>query len=250
MRVKVVTSGSQRSSGIANTLIEKLKQRNFIVDTNEADVIFIVGGDGTLIRNIKYGIPVIGIKAGRKAYLMDVDIKNIDEVLDRLISGDFRREEYPLLEYNFDNKRGIAFNEIGIIFDKPQTILGSVEIDKVKISFEGDGVLVSTPQGNWAWSFYITGTYIDFDTNVIQVTLLNPIKSNLKSLIINDNKEIKVSLEDKGRPQIAKIISDGEIIENILINSNKDIFIRKSNKKGVIYRFYNIEPLRDVICKE
>ncbi|MEM1626442.1 MAG: NAD(+)/NADH kinase [Sulfolobaceae archaeon] len=252
VKAKIVSSGSERSRKIEEELIRILKSKGIEIDGNNPDVVFVVGGDGTLIRAIKLGKPIIGIKAGRKAYLLDVEAEQLEEVVERLLNLNYSIEEFPLLEYELNGVRGLAFNEVGIVYEKPQTILGNIIVNNDKIlSFEGDGVIVSTPQGNWAWSFYITSTVVYKILPIIQLTILNPVKSNLRSIIFPSDVEIKITLEEKGRPQIVRVISDGEIINSVLVSRDRFLKVNVSkNHKGIIYRFNQINVFKELVCKE
>jgi len=250
LRAKIFSSGSEKSKKIEKELIRIFKDKGIEIDTENPDVIFVIGGDGTLIRAVKLGKPIIAIKAGRKAYLLDVNAEQIEEIVERLLNSKYDIEEFPLLEYELGGIKGLAFNEVGIIFDSPQTIFASVIINDDKIiSFEGDGVLVSTPQGNWAWTFSITNTVIYKVLPVMQITILNPMKTNLKSIIVPDSVEVKIELKDKGRPQTVRLISDGEIISLISVSNNKTLKVSVSkNHKGIIYRFNKTNIIRELIC--
>lgn len=248
MRVKIVKKHSQDADEVAKKVINIGKKYGLEFVEEGEDVIIAIGGDGTFLRTIKSGKPVVGIKAGKKSILLDVPPIQVEETIARLAKGDYKVEEYPLLQFRTWKLSGLSFNEVGILLERPITIYGSVIINSTKIVFEGDGVLVSTPQGNWSWGFSITGTFIFSNSNVMQISFMNLMKSNLKSLIVPLDSKVTIRLEDKGIPQTVQLVSDGEIVGYLRSGEDEELMIEKSDKKAIVYRFYNIDPIAGVVC--
>ncbi len=248
MKVRIVKKHSQEAEEIAKK-VENIGNKYGLefVDSNE-DLIIAIGGDGTFLRAVKDGKPVIGIKAGKKSILLDVPPIEIEETIRRLVKGDYKVEEYPLLQYRTWKVSGISFNEVGILLERPITIYGSVSVNSTRILFEGDGVLISTPQGNWSWGFSITGTFILGNTNVVQISFMNLMKSNLKSLIVPIDSKITIKLENKGIPQSVQLVSDGEVVAHLRTGEDEELIVEKSDKKAIVYRFYEIDPITGVVC--
>ncbi|MEM4884317.1 MAG: NAD(+)/NADH kinase, partial [Saccharolobus sp.] len=83
MNIKIVSKPSPQ----LNSVIEKIKRISsslgFEINEKNFDYVIAVGGDGTLLRAVKEGKPVIAVKAGRRGLLMDVSIDKIEEALTR-----------------------------------------------------------------------------------------------------------------------------------------------------------------------
>lgn len=245
MKVKIISKPSSQIIPLVEKISNAFTQAGYAVVNNEdADVVVAVGGDGTLLRAVKMGKPVIAVKAGRRGILMDVEPDSIIEVVKRLKEGDYEVEEYSLLEVIGSDYSAIAFNEIGVLAEQPETILLELSFLEKDIRVEGDGILVSTPQGSTGWSLSATGTMI-YGIRAIAITLMNPVLSSLKSIVIPP-AEIQVRVLSKGYPQNIRITADGSIVK--VVSENSRLLIRESDKKGVIYRFYKINPIRGVLC--
>ena len=244
MNIKIVSKPSPQ----LNSVIEKIKRISsslgFEINEKNFDYVIAVGGDGTLLRAVKEGKPVVAVKAGRRGLLMDVTIDKIEEALTRLKRGDYRTEEYMLLEVVVNDKVELAFNEAGILYDMPEAIKGGISLDTEKVSVEGDGVLISTPQGSSGWGLSITSSLLYKDLNAMEIIFVNPIFYYLRSAIIPP-KTIALRLEDKGYMQTARVVVDGEVIT--LIRTEQEIIIRPSSNKAKILRFYNLDLLGEIL---
>ena len=71
--------------------------RNF---PGDADLVVVVGGDGSVIDASRYaidlGIPLVGVNLGKVGYLSEIDPNGID-VLDAIISGEYYVTDKMLL---------------------------------------------------------------------------------------------------------------------------------------------------------
>jgi len=240
MRLKVFTKNSSDTIEFGNYVKEIAQKLGFTVTEKDADVIIVIGGDGTLLRAVKEGLPIIGVKFGRRSALLDVRPENVREALELLRENKYMTEEYIMLEGKSKNINTIAFNEIAILFNNPETVYGSVTIKERKIVFEGDGVMVATPQGSWAWSYSATRVLLHKEINGIELTFMNPIMPNIRSIILPQNEVIKIKLEDKGRVQNVRVISDGEVVGNLISKEDEELQIKVSQKKAKILRFFGL----------
>ncbi|BDC18334.1 NAD(+)/NADH kinase [Acidianus sp. HS-5] len=243
MRIKIISKPSDQILEIVHKVIDNAKIQGFVIDEQNPDIIVAIGGDGTLLKAVKLNKPVIAIKAGRRGFLMDVTPDSIDEVFKRLKEKDYRIQEYPLLETNTCGFSSLSFNETGILADQPETILLTLSFLNSEIQIEGDGALISTPQGTTGWSLSATGNIL-YSINAMEIAFMNPVLSPLKSVVLPPT-EIKVKVESKGYPQKIRVTSDGDLLKTI--REGSEISIRLSAKKAVIYRFFDIDPLRMIL---
>ncbi len=243
MKINIVSKPSSQTLEIVKKVIDSAKVQGFEVDEQNPDIIIAVGGDGTLLKAIKLNKPVIAIKAGRRGFLMDVQPDSIDEVFKRLKEKDYKVQEYPLLETNICGFSALSFNETGILADQPETILLTLSFLNSEIQIEGDGALISTPQGTTGWSLSATGNIL-YNINAMEVAFVNPVLSPLKSVVLPPT-EIRVKVESKGYPQKIRVTSDGDLIK--IIREGSEISVRLSTKKAIIYRFFDIDPLRMIL---
>lgn len=146
-----------------------------------ADLFVVAGGDGTLLHAIrffrKYNKPFFGVNCGARGFLLN----NIDspEELARIL-GNFRECRFIktyLIKGSFSASRGrgnfYAFNDIYIKAGKGnERICGAVRGTKnfPEQEFDGDGVIISTPQGSTAYNYAAGGAIISLDAEQLAVT--------------------------------------------------------------------------------
>lgn len=240
MRLKIFVKNSPEAIEFSKYVRNLAQSMGYEITDEKPEAVIVIGGDGTLLRAIKDNLPIIGVKFGRRAALLDVRPENIKDALELLSKNKYYVEEYTLLEAKSKNISTIAFNEIAILFNNPETVYGSVIIKERKILFEGDGVLVATPQGSWAWSYSATRVLLHKDINGNEITFINPIIPNIRAIILPQNEKIKIKLEDKGRTQVVRVISDGEVVGNLISKEDDELVIITSERKAKILRFFNI----------
>ena len=80
----------------------------------DADLIAVVGGDGSVIDASKYAInydiPIIGVNLGKVGYLSEIEPDNLS-VLDGLINGDYQIEEKMLLA-SYTESNGVVSEQL------------------------------------------------------------------------------------------------------------------------------------------
>ncbi|BBG25314.1 NAD(+)/NADH kinase [Sulfuracidifex tepidarius] len=243
MKFKIVNKPSQTVLELVERVKKEGMEKGFVyTDDEDADLVIAIGGDGTLLRAVKEGKPIVGVKAGRRGFLMDVPKERVGEIFDRLKEGDYKEEEYLLIEGDYNGRKIRAFNEIGIMFDRPESIQLSVKFRSTEIIVEGDGILISTPQGSSGWSMSITRNLICSKLNVLEVVFVNPIYQPLRSVVV-DAIPIKVRMLDKGYVQTARIVADGEVFSTI--KTREELVVSPVNEKAKVFRFFDLDPVRE-----
>ncbi len=134
------------------------------------DMAVVLGGDGTVLRNIDYirrlGVPLFGVNFGHLGYLTQCEPDNAIECLDRIIRGDFEIEERIMLSCKIaDGGKVREFTGLNEVVLHRAAFAGALHVT-VHIngnfieSFSADGVLVSTPTGSTAYNMSAGGPVI------------------------------------------------------------------------------------------
>ncbi len=245
MKFKIINKPSESVVKLVEATKQEGLRKGFqYTEGDDADFIVAIGGDGTLLRAIREGKPIVGVKAGRRGFLMDVPKDRIGEIFDRIKSGDYREEEYLLLEGEYKGRKVRAFNEIGVMFDRPEAIQLSAKFNLSEVRVEGDGILVSTPQGSSGWTMSITGNLLSTRLRALEVTFVNPIYQPLRSVIIEPTT-VKIGMLNKGYEQVARIVADGEVFSSI--RTCEEMTISPAEENAKIIRFFNFDPVREAV---
>ena len=89
---------------------------------DNADFLFSIGGDGTLLKAVTYiqdsEIPVLGVNTGRLGFIASVSANQIDESINDIIKDNYEINERILLELNTSNElfkhKNFALNEVAV----------------------------------------------------------------------------------------------------------------------------------------
>ena len=209
-----------RDFGAQILLTEEFKylyENAVITDENDlyskADILVVIGGDGTIIHSAKraaeYSKPVLGLNAGRVGYLAGLEGNELDK-LKNLITGDYKIKNRMLLSVKVGDKEYFSLND-AVISKGPlsRMIDITVTLDGEHISYRADGLIAATPTGSTAYSLSAGGPIVDPDLDTIILTPICPQSMNARPILIAPNEEIQISVtppEDTG----AYITIDGE----------------------------------------
>ena len=143
----------------------------------DADVIVVLGGDGTLLetvhKTLRHNKPVYGMNRGSVGFLLNP--YRPDNLLDRL-QGARAITLYPLKMIAKDKNgrtiEALAFNEVSLLRQSRQAAKIGIALDGVERLPEliCDGVLVATPAGSTAYNFSAHGPIIPMSANVLALT--------------------------------------------------------------------------------
>lgn len=219
----------------------KLNTKNIITNNIiAADIVVSIGGDGTLLiasqLAIKYNKPLLGINSGKLGFLTEFDLENISDYLYALKSGDFFIEERMLLKATINNENSyIVVNDVVISrggYSRLVMLEAYVDEDLISKYF-ADGIIVSSPTGSTGYSLSAGGPIVSPDIEGMIVTPICAHSIQIKPVLINANKTIKIKL-NCDRQQEIQISIDGKIINQLACNSI--IEVTKSENKLKLLR--------------
>ena len=199
------------------------------------DLLFTVGGDGTLLRSIMYiqdsNIPVIGVNIGRLGFLATVKKEEIFEAVEALYKNEFNIKERTLLSVKTSpateelSDINFALNEI-TLSRKDSASMITVETyldDEYLTSYWADGLITSTPTGSTGYSLSCGGPVITPQAKSFVLTPVAPHNLNARPLIIPDSTKIKMRIIGRGDEFFMSL--DSRIAT---INPETEIFIEKA----------------------
>ena len=247
-RIKIV-SRYRRLVPIVEMIEKEAELRGIKVvgKSQDHDVTVSVGGDGTMISTVVKGKPLMTVIGGTRNYMIDIPPEKIGDAFDRLLAGKFTEERYSLLEVSYGKKRILAFNDAGITSVVPLPIGFHVAFLDTEFRVSGDGLIVSTPQGSTGWSFSSNGTRLHSRSNAFIISLLNPVMTPLKSVVI-PQVPVEFTVDTEDHRDRANLVADGNIVAGLADGAK--IFIRKSKKEAIVYRFFEHGRVETLLNKE
>ncbi|MCR5157247.1 MAG: NAD(+)/NADH kinase [Butyrivibrio sp.] len=232
-----------------------LKRVHLSIIPEDTDLVIVLGGDGTMLqaaRSLAYmDIPMIGVNLGTMGYLAEVEEKDIDAALDKILRGEYEIEDRMMLRGSLEGKRDYALNDIIVCrYQDISTIGYNIYVnDQFLYSYFADALIVSTPTGSTGYNMSAGGPIIEPQANLILITPVCPHTLNSRSLVFSPETRIEVELlksRDGGNKQA---ISSFDGSGTILMNSGDRIEIKKSKKTTKILRLNKVNFL-DMISKK
>ncbi len=171
----------------------------------DADLIVVVGGDGSVIDASGLAtlldIPLIGVNLGKVGYLSEVEPDELD-LLGRLAIADYTVEERMLLSAEkidccgmIEEASRLAVNDVVISHDDYFGI-SDLKVENGRgdlVRYRADGVIIATPQGSTAYSFSAGGPIISHSLELITVTPVCPHSLFNRSVVYDRDECISVS---------------------------------------------------------
>ena len=202
---------------------------------NDVDVMFSLGGDGTLIGvcgRINSTIPVLGINLGRLGFITEFNKNEYFDQLEAILDGDFSLTQKPLCPVSvfrrdkcvfkdfFFNDAVIAKNDIArMIYLRAE--LGDEHIYNIA----GDGIIISTPMGSTAYSMAAGGPIVHPEVRALILTPICPHSLIHRPFVIPDNYPITLRMLPPHH--LVTLTIDGQVAVNleeddvVLVNNGK-----------------------------
>ena len=211
---------------------------------NKADVLLVLGGDGTMLNAARLAgersIPILGVHMGGLGFLTEVRLENLYPSLERVFANDFVLDERLMLQTHVHRHgetvaRGVVLNDVVI---SKGTLARMIEL-KIAIqgrfvtNLRGDGLIVSSPTGSTAYSLSAGGPIIDPAVQSLILTPVCPHTLTHRPLIVPGNAEIDVTLTSKDDGAMATL--DGQV--GVAITQGDTVVIRTSDHRTRLIRF-------------
>ncbi len=202
---------------------------------SKADLILVLGGDGTMIGSIRHlhslKVPFLGINSGTVGFLTDLSLSKIDKLKD-ILSGSYLMENRPIYETYINNrKKEIFLNEV-VIHSGSVTKMIDLELslkDQVIYNLKADGLIISSSTGSTAYSYSGGGPIISPKLEAISLLPMFSHSSSSHSLLLSNKDEVTVKIKNKNLSSI-QIFVDGKKNLQYTNNGLKVINTKKTFK--------------------
>ncbi len=246
-KIAVIYNKSQETLKIAESL-EKIFSSH---SPEEADLIIVIGGDGSMLHALHkfmhLNIPFYGINAGSIGFLMNN--LHTEKFLDNLKNSEITKL-YPLemhaISVTGQEFNALAINEVSIFRKTNQAAKFKIEIDGIeRMELSADGALVSAPAGSSAYNLSAGGPIVPLTSKVLCLTPICPFRPRRwNGALLPTDVTIKFEIiEYEKRPVNA--VADFYEFQNI-----KSVSIKSTNKKVIRILFDKHHTFEDRVIKE
>ncbi len=213
---------------IEDGLAEQIGQVNGFAGEDipsQADMILVLGGDGTLISVARQigdrQVPIVGVNLGQLGFLTEITREELPEMLDKLIAGDYKVSERMMID---------AFIHRGDQIVGKYTVLNDAVINKGALAriidmetyvdgrhlstYKADGLIISTPTGSTGYSLAAGGPIIYPEINSLLITPICPHMLTNRPVVVWSRSIIEI--EVKFQEDVVFFTADGQVGHKLL----------------------------------
>ena len=183
----------------------------FEADEFSADAAISIGGDGTFLRTARWvgpkEIPIIGFNTGHLGFLAEESLADAPATVDNLLAGNFFIESRSLLEVKASGENlrqsisgwAYALNEVAILrHDSASMITVHTFLDDIEVaSYQGDGLIISTPTGSTAYNLSVGGPIIQPTAPCWALSPVAPHALTMRPLVVSDSHVITTRVDSR-----------------------------------------------------
>jgi NAD+ kinase len=176
---------------------------------NGAELVIVLGGDGTLLRAAELarptGVPLLGVNLGHVGFLAEIEPEGLEHTVRHVEARTYAVEERLTVDVTVSHDgraahHDWALNEASVEkAARERMIEVMAEIDGRPLSRYGcDGLVLATPTGSTAYAFSAGGPIVAPD---VAALLLVPISAHAlfaRPVVVGPGSEIAVTLLDGG----------------------------------------------------
>jgi NAD+ kinase len=234
---RVIVSGNTRKPTVAaawRDLVPWLQERADLVLADDsldhdlsataADLVVVLGGDGAILSVARRlganQVPVVGVNLGKLGFLAELSPASFREHFKAILDGagglsrrmmltcELRRGPETIARYLAVNDAVVSRGAlsrlvtIGLLIDGRHTT-----------TYNGDGVIVSTPTGSTAHSLSAGGPVVDPQLEAILVTPICPHTLTNRPVVLPATGEIELRAE--ATPVVVGLTIDGQVYEEL-----------------------------------
>ena len=171
----------------------------------EADLVVVLGGDGTLIAAARLvgerELPILGVNLGSLGFLTEITLDELYPSVERCLKGDFEVSERLMLLASVERAGEVVelhrvLNDVVInkgalarIVDMETSVNG-----RYLTTFKADGLIVSTPTGSTGYSLSANGPIIHPELESISITPICPHTLTNRPLVMAGDACISITL--------------------------------------------------------
>ena len=198
---------------------------------SEEAVMVCYGGDGTLLEGVHHlggmDLPVVGINGGHLGFLALAPRENIKEVFDGIAEGKLHLEQRDLLCIEGLGEEPLyALNEVSIQRLGASMISIDATIDNNPVAtYNGDGVILSTPTGSTAYSLSAGGPILAPSCHSFLLTPLAPHNLTMRPIVMPDSSAVTLHINTRNNE--ASISADNRTFK---ISNDTVLTIKKAKR--------------------
>jgi NAD+ kinase len=196
----------------------------------EADLIVVLGGDGTLLsiaRHTRARVPILGVNLGELGFLTEVVEDEAMPMLARVIAGRYGLDRRMTLSARLVRGRQVlgrfrAVNDVVLTNGALARIVQfSVTVDDLPFTtYRADGMIVATPTGSTAYSLSVGGPIVEPTVQVLVLSPISPHTLSNRPVVLRPSAVVRVAVGPREQDVILTIdgqegkpLAAGDVVE-------------------------------------
>lgn len=205
---------------------------------DQADLVVVLGGDGTLISGARLvgdrQVPILGVNLGSLGFLTEITLDELYPALESCLKGDFRISERMMLratvvrggtdveEHKVLNDVVINKGALARIADLETTVNGAY-----LTTFKADGLIISTPTGSTGYSLSADGPIVHPELDCLIITPICPHTLTNRPIVVAGDALVSVELKSVNEDVLLTL--DGQV--GVELMHGDTILIRKAKQR-------------------
>lgn len=186
----------------------------------EAELLIVLGGDGTLIRAATMvapmQVPILGVNTGHLGFLTEIENTDLFEHLEEFLAGKSIIEERMMLTARVE-RAGQQLLELTALNDavvskgpRARLVHLGVSVGERHVAhYPADGVIIATPTGSTAYSLSAGGPIVSPTVDVLLITPICPHTMNFRTMVVAGSEQVTITvLESPGEVGLSADGSD------------------------------------------
>ncbi len=167
-----------------------------------------IGGDGTFLEGIQQfeprGVPILGINTGTLAFLVRVDVDDLEAALAEVVGGRATIDNRQQLSVDAPGLSATGINDVIVQHVPPEkpfgrkiTTLYVFADDGYVGAYEGTGLAIATPTGSTGISLSANGPVHNPTNNTsLQIVPLHTHRMGVRPLIVSEETRVRIVTSD------------------------------------------------------
>ena len=195
-------------------------------DPSQIDMIFVFGGDGTMLRalstNAEYDIPMLGINLGRLGFLLETEIGELAQALDMLCAGEYEIERRLMLRVQMEQGG--------------RTISAYAYVGRTLVEhYIADGVVLASPTGSTGYSLSAGGPIVCPDVACFVLNPICPHTLQSRPIVLSCREPVTLCVNMKEMREGIQLSIDGQAV--CQMHNQERVVITRSAHDGLLVRF-------------
>jgi NAD+ kinase len=248
-----------RCQGIASDLIQWLEARDRLPlvepglaglighhDTvteeeirDQAELVVVLGGDGTLISVARLfsdrDVPILGINLGSLGFLTEITLEELYPRLELCLQGAPRVSARMMLMVTLlrEGKQNETYNVLNDVVINKGALARIVDLEtrinkQFLTTYKADGLIVATPTGSTGYSMSAGGPIIQPQMSCIVITPICPHTLTNRPIVVTDESIISVTITSSFDEKVYLTL-DGQV--GIELQEGDSVEVRKALNK-------------------